>query len=149
MQIEIKPILNQEEVRKKAIRNKRPTMIQERAARIFVKALDSDEKINKSEIVKRAGGGIGLQHYPTKVFESQGFKKVTDELLGEINFDKESRLNILAEIANDRNISGEIKDKKNVISAIAEANKMTGDYAPIKQQNEDIITQRSILIKPE
>jgi hypothetical protein len=123
--------------------------IQEKVARIFVANIDNGSKMSKAEMIKRAGGGLCYQRHPNMIFNRPGTQIAIQELLKEINFDKESKLNILAEIANKRTASGEIKNAKESISAIAEANKMVGDLAPSKTQNEDIVVQRNFLIKPE
>ena len=139
----------EEEIVKVTKTRKHIGTVQEKLARIFVANIDNGSKMTKTEMVRRAGGGAWYQRTPAAIFNRPGTKLAIQELLKEINFDKESKLNILAEIANERTEAGKIKNAKNSISAIAEANRMVGDLAPSKTQNEDIIVQRDFLIKPE
>lgn len=139
------------EIEEAKIREPKKTIssIQRKAAKIWIDSMENEEKITGKEMARKAGAGIMYQENPKRIFDSRGFKLATAEILKELKFDKESKLQLLAEIANERTANGTLKDKKAVIAAIAEGNKMLGDYAPTKQQNEDIITQRQILIKPE
>ena len=125
------------------------TVLQEKAARIYAENLESGKNITRKEIIKMAGGGIASQQKSGEFFAKKGFRIALADLLHERGIDKETIFDKLAEIIHDTTIDGRIKDKDAVLKAITERNKMVGDYAPMKSQNEDIIVQREFIIKPE
>ena len=123
-----------------------PTLQQEKVAKIMFDIVRNPEKgkvfDTKGKILKAANYSEKSARQPSRVFESQGLKKCLAALMKDLKIDKDSRLERLAEIMWD-------KDKRSSLAAIAELNKMTGDYAPVKQEIDDLRDNRSEIITPE
>lgn len=99
-------------------------------AKKFLENMGNNNPKTKGELMLEVGYSETTSKNPYMIFNSKGFKKNTEGFLEDIGLDKSSRLCILSEIAHDRNESGQLKDKRAVIAALAEANKMMGDYTP-------------------
>jgi galactitol-specific phosphotransferase system IIB component len=79
---------------------------------------------------------------PKEITSSEGYQTELEKLLKENKIDKNSRLKRMGEIMHD-------KDKRSAIAAVAEINKMLGDYAPIKQEITDLREKREEITKPD
>lgn len=119
-----------------------PTLQQEKIGDILLEVVSQpnnpDNPKTKKEILKKAGYSDKSAKQPSRVFRSEGLKKV----LAAKKIDKQSLMERLGEIAYE-------KDKRASISAISEIAKFMGYYAPVKQEIEEIISGRKEIIKPE
>lgn len=97
-----------------------------------------DNPKTKKEILIRADYSNKSAKQPSQVFSSKRLK----EVLADKKIDKKSLVERLGEIAYE-------KDKRASISAISEIAKFMGYYAPVKQEIEEIISERKEIIKPE
>jgi len=119
-----------------------PTIQQQKAAKILLGIVSGSDSENKNatqkEILLKAGYSEKSAKQPCRVFESKGMK----EILKELKITKEDRLQILGKILHSA-------DKRSAIAANQEISKMLGEYAPIKQEIDDIRTDRREIITPE
>jgi len=120
-----------------------PTILQEKAALKTFETIGNKDSLTKEKILIESGYSPKTAKGNAKeVFKSEGFKESLERLLNKHKIDKKSRLKKLAEIFWD-------KDKRSSIAANQEISKMLGDYAPIRQEIEDLREKRAEITKPE
>ena len=118
------------------------TFRQKTAAAKTFEALGNNRAKTLGEILRESDYSVGVSLSPKIVTETKGYKTELEKLLKEYKIDKNSRLKRMAEILYD-------KDKRSSIAANGEISKMLGDYAPVKQEIDDLRDKREELVKPE
>jgi len=119
------------------------TLKQRTAATKTYESLGGDKKTKTiGEILRECNYSIKTSENPAMITKSEGYKTELEKLLKENKIDKNSRLKRMAEILYD-------KDKRSSIAANGEISKMLGDYAPVKQEIDDLRDKREELVKPE
>lgn len=116
---------------------KMATLRQKKAALKYYENLrteSNDKRKTLGQILLASGYSEQVAKHPSFVVESRGFKETLNALLRRLKVDKNSRIEILAEIMNERNEKGRLSDKRSVIAANQEITKMLGEYAPNQMQ---------------
>lgn len=119
-----------------------PTLKQTIAAKKTLENIGNPKKMTMGEILLGSGYSPAIAKNPQMVTETAGYKESLQEMLRRKGIDKQSRLERLAEIFND-------KDKRSAIAANKEISLMLGDYSPIKQEISDLREERNEIFKPE
>jgi len=112
------------------------TLKQKKTAEIYMENYGTTPIMTKGEILAQVGYTKATQKNPASVFESKGYQQSIKELTFQYGIDKASRLKLLAEIMNDRNKDGTLKDKRAVIEANKETTKMLGEYEQVIKTQE-------------
>lgn len=116
---------------------KMATLRQKKAALKYYENLrteSNDKRKTLGQILLASGYSKQVARHPSFVVESRGFKETLNALLRRLKVDKNLRIEILAEIMNDRDKDGKLRDKRAVIAANQEITKMLGEYAPSQMQ---------------